>query len=115
MVGVTNSSGVSNWIDQSPNNLTGTQANANNRPALITNDINFNASIDFQGNPYGSAFADFDYLDFGPEGLGLTDKLSVFYVGNIDRSTRGHYVIGKEYETGTWRFGRRVVPIQQER
>ncbi len=109
--GVTNSTGVSNWIDQSPNSLTGVQSNANNRPTFIPNTINFHPSIDFQGTPTGSTDSDFDFINFGSVSLGLTNKVSVFYVGNIDQAGVDHYVIGQKNGFDKWRYANGYMQV----
>ncbi|MGB3149612.1 MAG: hypothetical protein WBB27_03030, partial [Maribacter sp.] len=111
--GVTNSSGVSNWVDQSPNALNGIQSNVNNRPAFLANDVNFNPSIDFQGSPIGVADPDFDYIDFGLESLNLTNKVSVYYVGNIDQSSPDHYVIGQKDGFNRWRYANGYMQVEK--
>lgn len=48
--GVTGTTNVSLWADQSGGGNNATQATVANQPALVTNDINFNSSINFSGN-----------------------------------------------------------------
>lgn len=47
--GVTGTSNVSIWADQSGNGNNSVQNIAANQPSLVTNDINFNSSINFSG------------------------------------------------------------------
>ncbi len=48
--GVTGTTNVSLWADQSGLGNNATQATVSNQPSLVTNDINFNPSINFSGN-----------------------------------------------------------------
>ncbi len=48
--GVTGTTNVSVWADQSGNSNNATQGVAANQPALVSNDVNFNSSINFSGN-----------------------------------------------------------------
>ncbi len=48
--GVTGTTNVSNWADQSYNNNHATQGIAANQPSLVDPDINFNPDVNFNGN-----------------------------------------------------------------
>lgn len=49
-VGVTGTTDVSNWADQSGASANATQATFANQPSQISNDLNFHSTIDFSGN-----------------------------------------------------------------
>ncbi len=48
--GVTGTTNVSNWADQSGNGNNASQGTAANQPSLISSDLNFNPSINFSGS-----------------------------------------------------------------
>ncbi len=49
-VGVTGTTDVSNWADQSGSATNATQGTFANQPSQLTNDLNFHSTIDFSGN-----------------------------------------------------------------
>lgn len=49
-VGVTGTTDVSSWADQSGSSTNATQATLANQPSQLTNDLNFHSTIDFSGN-----------------------------------------------------------------
>ncbi|MCH2224307.1 MAG: T9SS type A sorting domain-containing protein [Crocinitomicaceae bacterium] len=77
-VGTTGTS-ISNWTDQSSNTFNITQNNASAQPTLSSEAINFNNSIDFDGNS--------DYLPIAGKsynGIGTLNGMSIFVVFKSD-------------------------------
>ena len=83
-LGVTGTTAITQWDDQSGNGKNVTQLNAQNQPSLneASSALNFHSSIEFDGNR--------DFLSTSGVLSSVTDDMTVFIVTEIDKSS-GEY------------------------